>query len=181
MQPEDMLFSVPRQDAYAAGSYQHTAQRLRARDPQKYEAIRDALLAGTPITHLAKAYHVSVNTVYAVIEDMGGMEKLKESLKSKLALGAHLATETVIDLLPSCKDPMKAAMVAGIFMDKHAQVSGTPTLVIEHRTTQHTEAVELFKAMAAEVQAKADAAAKLAAGTVIDGQISVIEQKEVAA
>jgi hypothetical protein len=179
VQPEDMLFSVPRQDAYAAGSYHHTALRLRTRDRAKYEAIKGALEAGTPITHLAKAYHVSVNTVYAVIQDMGGMDKLKESLKDKLMLGAHLATEVAIELLPSCKKPMEAAMVAGILMDKHAMASGAPTLVIEHRTTQHTEAVELFKQMAAAVQAKAEAA-RLAQGQVVEMQatISTIHQEE---
>lgn len=139
------LLSVPESDAFHTdGNHLHTAERLKLHNSGKYQAIKEALEGGCTITGLAKAYHVSVNTIYAVINtEFGGVAKWKESLSEKLALGAHLAVERVIDLIPKEKSSTAAAMVAGILMDKQAMITGAPSIVIEHRHVQ-SAAIEKF-------------------------------------
>jgi hypothetical protein len=150
---EATLFPMPPESDPWTGDVAclHTAERLKVRDPEKYAAVLDGIRSTGNVTNTAKAYHVSVNTVYAIVNsEMGGMDKLREQLKGKMLMGVHLGVERCIELMPECKNPVQAAMVAGILADKHAMVAGAPGLIVEHRIVQATE-IENFKEMYARM------------------------------
>lgn len=143
----ELGMAVPESDQYSDGiEYLHTAMRFKDRDPEKYQAVLEAVKKTGNILLTAKAFRVSRNTIYAIIqEEMGGMDQFRAHLQSKLLFAAHIGIEQTIEMLPNCKDPVKSSMVVGIVMDKHAMLSGAPGLVVEHRVV-HEEQVNNFKA-----------------------------------
>ena len=115
---------------------------------ERFKSICAAIAEGVGIRRICRAWKVSPNVVYKVMEQEGlSVETEKKQLLGKVTLAAHLLTERMIEEV----DKVPAGQIglnAGIFLTKRAELLGEPSFVVEHRHTHELSAERLLREIA---------------------------------
>ncbi len=118
---------------------QYTGERVRARDPERYQAIVDLLAdGGMGINRIGKLTHTHPATIIAIRDASPALIEAGKKRVAKLARSAaQMTVESMIDTLA---DPDLAAAVPfsqraiafGILTDKAQLADGGPTEIVRH-------------------------------------------------
>ena len=144
----DLLTSAEMSADFFAGAEQKgtfTGERLFARQPRLYHAVKSLLAERIGVDRIAGIMGVSVHTVLAVRDrERGPIAVQKEELAGTFLQAARLAAESVLDDLA---DPVKRAkipalqkaMIAGIATEKSLLLRGEATMRmdIEIKVPEH--------------------------------------------
>lgn len=139
-------------------SGEFTGERLRRCRPEVYRAILEGFAGGASMRRLASLYHVSSNTVSAVVQSEAvAIEALKKRIGRKATAVYALAFDRLEEDLhndyvmgkTSAKDK---AVIVGILGDRSQIEQGLPTAVVEHRRVDAADVNDAFLD-AIEVQA----------------------------
>jgi len=119
------------QSLEAAGTF--TGERLYAQKPNVYHAICKGLAERIGIRAIARAYKVSPNTIYAVMEREGvTIDTLKEQAIRDLRLGVAIGAERMRELfLDGDMKPGELAVALGISIEKLLLLCGEATSRVE--------------------------------------------------
>ena len=123
-----------------------TGERLKQLRPQTYCEIITAIAGGASMRSIARVYHVSTNTVSAVVRsEASAIEAVKKEIGARATAVHRLAWERLEeDLLDN--EVMKKtsardkAIITGITGDRLALADGMPTQIVEH---QHISAEDI--------------------------------------
>lgn len=123
-----------------------TGERLFQQRPEAYRGIVQAVGSGMGIRATAKAFSVSTNTVYAVMEREGvAIDTIKQETLKHLNRAAAVGAERLADALESSPAKMgELAVALGIVVDKMQLLGGEPTSRVEHRTVPAHEDINRF-------------------------------------
>lgn len=123
----------------AATSYCHTG-RTTCRNEEHAERILMFYLSTGSLRQTARQFHVSPNTVKAVLtvfELNKKLDAVKQRLSNKLALVAELGTDLLIERIQDGSAPTNVLSIAvGIAVEKRALIDGEVTSRTETRVTE---------------------------------------------
>jgi hypothetical protein len=104
-----------------------------ARNRERYAAIVRALAEGFGIRQIARAFHVSCNTIFAIRDREGhAIETEKKQLAGLMGRFVRMSVERLIeehDQIPVGQLPV----ALGIVQDKRALLEGDPTVRVDER------------------------------------------------
>jgi len=153
MQPDSLLNPAAAPPLFAMEEWQSmekagtfTGERLFRQRNDAYRGIVQAVGSGMGIRATAKAFSVSTNTVYAVLEREGvAIDTIKQETLKQLTRAAAVGAERLADALESSPAKMgELAVALGIAIDKMQLLGGEPTARIEHRSVPSHEDINRF-------------------------------------
>ncbi len=117
-----------------AKSYVHTG-RTTCKDEERAEALVTAYIESHSLLSVARRFHVSPNTVKAVLEVFeaaGKLDDLKQRVARKLGTVAELCADASIEMLLAGKVPANVLpIMEGVAIEKKALLEGEATSRIE--------------------------------------------------
>ena len=141
-----MLPDNPKLQA-AAKQFIHSG-KIICKDGERAAAIAQAFLECGQILPVAKRFHVSPNTVQAVVEVLeqaGKLDDLKQRVSRKLGLVAELGAERLLDKLEAGAVPANVLpSVVGVAIDKKALLDGDPTSRVATEVSVKIEAGDVL-------------------------------------
>lgn len=129
LDPERPLMSPSEMEALA-GAGVHSARYLQRSDPKKYQGITRALNEGIGLRSIAKAYGVSIQSVYAIRErEYAPMLQDKTQIKKLVRKLARYSLERIEDELPTLPAE-RLPVLMGILIDKMQALDGEPNVIV---------------------------------------------------
>lgn len=134
----DQLPDVPK-IAAGAKAFLHTG-KITCKDEERAAAIAEAFLQCGLILPVARRFHISPNTVKAVVqvlEESGKLDDLKQRLSSKLGLLAETSIERANEMLMNNQVPANVLpILMGVAIDKKELLDGNATSRVQHQFTR---------------------------------------------
>ena len=119
-----------------------TGQRLKRLRPDAYRAIVEQYGGGASMRQLARLYHVSINTVSAVVRaESAAIEAVKKRVGARATAVHSLAWERLEEDLADDEVMRKTtakdkAVIVGITGDRMQLADGAPTSIVDHRRVE---------------------------------------------
>lgn len=131
---DELSFFVGGNSEAAERYHRHTGRRL---DRNVAEAIVERRALGMSERSVAETFHVSRNTVAALMQEaerLGKLEPVKARLGRRLGLILDLATDEIVERLRTGHIPDNVLpILLGVVFDKKSLLDGDPTIRIEER------------------------------------------------
>jgi transposase-like protein len=127
------LPALPQLEA-ATKRYVHSG-KITCKDEERAAAIAQAFLETGQYLTVARRFHISPNTVHAVVgvlEREGKLDDFKTRVSRQLGLLAQVSLEAAIEAVRAGKCPANVLPInVGVALDKKALLDGDPTARIE--------------------------------------------------
>lgn len=123
----------------AAKVFLHSG-KITCKDEERAAAIAERFLQCGLILPVARFFHVSPNTVRAVVqvmEESGKLDDLKQRLSTKLGLLAEVSVERAAEMISANQVPANVLpIMLGVAIDKKELLDGNATSRVAHEFTR---------------------------------------------
>lgn len=130
--PENM---PPLEDAKKKYPAVYTGERMRKRSPEKYGRVVEMLVAGVPVTRIAKECNVGKHTISAIkAREKECIEAGQEMTKGLTSMAVQMTLDKILEKLEEDKIPAgQLAILFGILRDKEVRDQGQAVHTMEIR------------------------------------------------